>query len=718
MLKDGVFILRGREKFLVLFILAVMLSAISLFYFARYLAKPSTGLVVNYPEVIVYEGKVLFSPKSPFSPAISAGLIANRDYILKINDMEVKNSLDIVRIDNQIWSFNPVKVTVLRDGRVQDVWIKPVLTISRIDWLFLLMMVIALMFTAFYLIFNLYEDVASNFIILASLFYLVFTTVKPFYYESFFSNMLIHLGKITSWLLVFFALYFPHRRWKKNIRLIFIFSIVGLYLVFFAIRMFYYREWSLSGEERWLTRYRFLGRIGNISDGIAYIVYFSLLIISYIKTSYSNEKRQIEWILAGVLIALPPYFFFDQLPIILGNSPEVRIGMGNFANLFLIFIPLFFIIGLTKQRVFSIKFFVTRYIVYFILGIITFAFFTILYEPLKQGFSFNYGLPENISGFVVVTLLFIVLFVARSFLITLIEKLFYINYYKKTFKYAEQLENKNQELVSVLEGLNRESLKNFQMKKMRELRGIITGIAHRINNPVNYISNSLIAMEKRLKILEKLLVERIDDPEINEIFRKYEEEMDNYLLIAKEGSVKIKDFVRKLISLVGSKVNIPANINVQAIIDAAVKGIRDKYPSINISTNVYGGVKIKCYPREVTDAIIYCLENSIEAGDIDTLMGNSSEGRGLNGVEIALRGEFLRESREYVIEIKDTGSGIDDMNIKKIFDPFFTTKYEHEGLGLYFCKTIVERSMGTVEVDSKKGEGTTVTIKFPVSDLD
>jgi len=711
---EGVFVnLRGRGRFTLLLSLAIILSSVSLVYFIRYLAKPNTGLVVNYPEVVLYKGHVLFSPKSPFSPAVSAGLRANKDYILRINDIPVRNSWDVVRIDKNIWNFKPVKVTVLRESKIKDIWITPLFNISRIDWVFTLIMVIVLIFTAFYLTFTMYDDTASNFIVLASLFYLVFTTVKPFYYESVFSNMLIHLGKITAWLLVFFALYFPRRKGSKVLRIGIILSIVGLYVVFFGVRMYYYSVWSATGREIWLSRYRLLGRFGNVSDGIAYIVYLTLLIVSYIKTPYSSEKRRIEWIVAGVLIALPPYFFFDQLPIILGNSPEMRIGMGNFANLFLMFIPLFFIIGLMKQRVFNIKFFATRYIVYFILALITFSFFTVLYEPLKRGFIVNYGLPDDIAGFIVVTLLFILLFVGRSFFITAIEKLFYRNYYRKTFRYAEQLESKNQELISILEELNREGLKNFQAKKMKELRGIITGIAHRINNPVNYISNSLIALEKKFEDMEKTLYTGGDLSNLELV--KYREEIKKYLLIAQEGSIKIKNFVRKLISLAGSKINIPASIEARVIIEEAVKEIKQRYQGINIKVNLEENVKIKCYPREITDAIVYCLENSVEALKVPS--GYPLDKRFSDVSDIVINGKINRESGEYIIEIVDKGRGIDEINLKKIFDPFFTTKYEHEGLGLYFCKTIVERNMGTIEVSSEKDRGTRVIIRFPLGDF-
>lgn len=70
-----------------------------------------------------------------------------------------------------------------------------------------------------------------------------------------------------------------------------------------------------------------------------------------------------------------------------------------------------------------------------------------------------------------------------------------------------------------------------------------------------------------------------------------------------------------------------------------------------------------------------------------------------------------------VVEIEDTGAGIDKEIIGKIFDPFFTTKNRTEGtgLGLSIAKSIIEIHGGLIEVDSKKGKGTKFIIIFKVA---
>ena len=67
-----------------------------------------------------------------------------------------------------------------------------------------------------------------------------------------------------------------------------------------------------------------------------------------------------------------------------------------------------------------------------------------------------------------------------------------------------------------------------------------------------------------------------------------------------------------------------------------------------------------------------------------------------------------------VVRVTDTGIGIPSENIKKVFSPFFTTKIDGNGFGLSEVQKIVNSHLGTIDLDSEVGKGTTITIKIPI----
>jgi signal transduction histidine kinase len=695
-------LIRFKRRFLLLFAVAAAFSAVSGVYFVRYLVKPNTGLVVNYPEVVNREGKVIFAPKTPFSPAVSSGLQPNTDQIVSIDGYPIRSIRDVVEADSRIWSFHPFTVQIIRGGsRRLAISITPAFTLTKPDWVFALVFCITLAFMSFYLVLHLPEDKASNFVIFAGLFYLAFTALKPFYYESFFSNLMIHFGKLTSWFMVFFALYFPSPRATRPIRRIILGVVLGLYLTFTVIRMFYFSSWTSSGQDLWLVRYRFLGKINNVSDGVAFVAYLVLLIRSYLSTPHANEKRQLEWIIAGFLIAIPPYFFLDQLPLILGGSEGLRISMGNFANLFLCFVPLFFIIGLLKHRVFNIKFFVSRYVVYIILALLIFAFFTVLYEPAKNLFILSYGVPDRIASFLVTAILFVLLIPIRSLFCSLVDRLAYRKHYRRSVQYSASLERRNMELKLLIDELNLRNMRSFQKDRMRELRGIVTGITHRVNNPVNFISSSLVALDRKLQELFRAL-EIAGRPSSEEV-RRLHRELQKLISVAQEGDLEIRDFLRRLATLVGSRTGVPVSVSMDHLLKSVVAEFGGMEAAARIRIEEDHCAAVFCNPDELMQVLRYVVENALESG-----IGPKDE--------VLIRADLF--NGYFRIQVRDEGTGIDPSNVRKIYDPFFSTKSAHDGLGLYFSRMLVERNAGSMEVNSKLGFGTTVTILLPREDPD
>lgn len=92
----------------------------------------------------------------------------------------------------------------------------------------------------------------------------------------------------------------------------------------------------------------------------------------------------------------------------------------------------------------------------------------------------------------------------------------------------------------------------------------------------------------------------------------------------------------------------------------------------------------------------------------------------INAAEAMVGGGYLtinvlNKNEQIIIEISDTGVGIEKDNLDKLFEPFFSTKVKGVGLGLAICKEIIENHKGIIIVESKLGKGTMFTVTLPIS---
>jgi signal transduction histidine kinase len=677
--------LRTRGRSILLLILSTALTIVSAAYFIGFLMKPNTGLVVKYPEVVVRDGKVIFSPTAPFSVAVAAGLKPGVDQIVSVNGAPIRGSLDIVRADAQIRGYDPFTVQVNRNGSgILSVSIIPALTLSRIDWVFVMILVLALAYTAFALALKIPDEPYTVPLVLAALGYMVFTCVKPFYYQSLLSNGLIHMGKITLWLLVISGFYFPKTRGPRWLRRSLIAGILLLFALFVFLRMRDLAQWFASGSEDWFQRYRFLGQIGNVSDGAAYVCWTLLMVSAYVRTQSPSERKQIQWILAGILIALPPYFFFDQLPLILGDGSSMRMSLGGFAEVFLAFVPIFLIIGLNHHRLFNVRFLLTRYAVSVALFLLLFALFCWMYTPVRNALAAGYRLSPPVSDFFTAALAFLVLIPLWSLVLGIFDKAALKLRSRGSSGYMAGLEERNTELESTLQRVRRDGERILKSEKLSELRAIMRGIAAKIREPARRVSSGLIAADAWFRSAAPGFPQEARRP------------LDGVL----EASLQIGDVVQALEALCGPAVSIPALTFPEVLVRSALERVRRKYPHARFDPRLEQTGKISCYPEELVDAFAYVLENAVEAQE------GSTEPIAISGVQ--------REAR-VVIDVEDNGMGIGEAEAKKVFRPFFTTKPGHQGLGLFFARLITEKNEGSILIEQREAGGVRCRISFPVN---
>jgi len=671
-------------KFILLLSFALLVTGVAGIYFIRYLVKPTTGLVMNYMEVVDDNGAIIFSPRTPFSPAVAAGLIPNKDAIRAINNHTIKTVRDVLEENSRIWSFKSFPVQVLRDGKKEiTIYITPELNLLRVDWIATLFFLFVLGFMVYYLVLNHRHETYNIIAVTAGLFFMLFICAQPFYYDNVFTLALIYLGETVSWLLVVFALYFPRPKFNKIFRRGLLATIAALYLIYFFFRTKAFMQWIQYHDDRYFAAVVSLGQMQNISDLFAYILFFGFIFHTYIKSTGAKIRKHLEWLAAGAFITLPTYVFFDQLPFILGETPGQRMGMGSFANFFLAFLPLFYIIGLIKSHKIDLQVLNRRSIISLLFTLIFLAAFAILFEPFKNIFVQSYGMSADVAGFMVALSLFVTFFLLYTFLLWLVERFF-----------NRRQEPTNPEAaINIIETDEPIDLKYtipLQKEKITELRSLWKGVWLRLSQNLRGVNNSLITLTRdarkvcdntqwygtgREKGLETIIQETVGK--------------------VRQGTMSIHDFVKKFMLFMGQESAIPISMDLETIISSACEQIRVRIPDINLKILPHTEVKLFCYPEEIIFSLVLLFENAYEAL------------RNKNGV-ITVATDATPE--QVCIEIIDHGIGISEKIINKIFDPFFTRKRGHDGLGLYFCKLLAEKNWGRIEVRSVENKQTSVCL--------
>lgn len=289
-------------------------------------------------------------------------------------------------------------------------------------------------------------------------------------------------------------------------------------------------------------------------------------------------------------------------------------------------------------------------------------------------------------------------------------------------QYQKDIENKNLALKTTLDELKDAQAKLVQSEKMASLGVLTAGIAHEINNPINFINASSRALKMKLGrivgLLEKIDAEQ-DLLKINEIIKEFKEDTDISSLInaindltgnistGAERSVQIVKGLRtfsRLDQAEKKKADIHENIESTLIL------LHSQYQNSISIKKEYGKIpEIVCYPGKLNQVFLNILKNSIDAI-------KSQNNPGQNKTITIKTFVYSRDEKEFAaVEISDTGPGIPQQILNRIFDPFFTSKDvgKGTGLGLSISLGIIESHGGTIEVKSEKDKGACFTMYIP-----
>ncbi|MFQ5452922.1 MAG: ATP-binding protein, partial [Candidatus Zixiibacteriota bacterium] len=272
----------------------------------------------------------------------------------------------------------------------------------------------------------------------------------------------------------------------------------------------------------------------------------------------------------------------------------------------------------------------------------------------------------------------------------------------------EELIRANDELEQKVEERTRElkekQIQLAQSEKMAALGNLVAGVAHEINTPLGALKSNNDLFIRSVHKLKKLLQECISKNELKEdspIGRILDniEKLNKVNEMATSRIVNIVNSLRKFARLDQAEKD---RVDIRDGLESTLTLVHHELKNRIEVIKDYGNIpEIYCYPNQLNQVFMNLLVNASQA----------IEGKG----KITIR--LFTKNNNIIVEISDTGRGVSKENLQKIFDPGFTTKSSGvgTGLGLSIVHQIIQTHKGTIEVESKEGQGTNFRLVLPIN---
>lgn len=299
--------------------------------------------------------------------------------------------------------------------------------------------------------------------------------------------------------------------------------------------------------------------------------------------------------------------------------------------------------------------------------------------------------------------------------------------YSESCEATATAQEQSKQLQETIEELKNTQVQLIQAEKMSSLGQLVAGIAHEINNPLNFISGNLSHTEEYLQNIFELLdlyAQHYPQPvpeitqEIEDIELDYlTEDLIKILHSMKVGTQRLQDIVVSLRNFSRVDEEGMKKSDLHECLESTLLILQHRFRSnrthsrIQITTDYSNLPLVECYPVQINQVFMNLISNAIDALE-------SKENLETDFVPcIHIRSEVTPDNTVRVY-IADNGMGIPEKIRQKIFESFFTTKPIGKGTGLGLSissQIITEHHAGKLECISTPGEGTEFIVELPIT---
>jgi signal transduction histidine kinase len=221
-----------------------------------------------------------------------------------------------------------------------------------------------------------------------------------------------------------------------------------------------------------------------------------------------------------------------------------------------------------------------------------------------------------------------------------------------------------------------------EAKRLSDIGTLAATVAHELRNPLGVIQTAVYNIKRK-----------------NE-----QDKLQKHIMHIEKKIAESERIINNLLNYSRMKKPQPKMIHLYNFLEECISTIKNQYQNVDVKLNknynVFTDMKVKIDPFQIREVVTNILNNAYQALPE-------------KGGRMRIKGE-ITDQNEFIIEISDNGEGIDERDLNQIFSPFFTRKSKGTGLGLTICHELLNLNNGSINVQSTKGQGTTVRIMLPL----